>query len=123
MRYKGNVINLAADIEQEKSDIQEAIVTNQKISSDWEESDTEFHAQLISKDNGVTYTGSFGYPELNRNCTMKAKKYTANNGEILLWITWEDQESGNGGIDIIRLKPETPAKPTKPKTKAKKKPS
>lgn len=130
MRYKGNLLDFDDDLDESNVPIQEAVINDKKISLDWEEGDSQFHALLNSIDGGIVYSGTYGEPTPSDSYKMQAKRFVANNGEIILWATWENESRGTGGISVFRLKPEAPAKPeasakpkTKTKPKTKKKPS
>jgi len=85
------------------SDVQEAVVTNSRIVIDWDEDDDHFHAILHSEDGGTTYKGNFGSPEPDSKWVIGATRFTANNGEVLLWLDWDQKDRGVGGQNIVHL--------------------
>lgn len=61
MRYAGVVTDLEEDLEDGDAEVREAVVTDTRISLDWDEEHQSFHMQLTSTD-GVTFQGHYGSP-------------------------------------------------------------
>lgn len=83
--------------------LKDAVVTNARIAIDWIEGEEWLHALLTSEDGGTLYKGNFGSPKPEKGCEMEAIRFTAKNGELLLWVTWKREDRGVGGSSIIHL--------------------
>jgi hypothetical protein len=85
--------------------VDDAIVTNKKISLDWEDDGYKYNAILTSED-GTQYCGTFGSPRPMPKNTMKARRYKSTNGDELLWMTWYSDETKNESTCIVHLSAE-----------------
>lgn len=84
-------------------DIQDAIVTKDRIALDWEENGDMFHALLHSTDGGYNYQGHFGERLLDTNCVIEAWRFRSVAGDELLWVTWHRKDTGFGGTSLVHL--------------------
>jgi len=104
MKFAGTITELELDLEDYHHDIDQAVVTKNRIAMDWEEDGEKFHAVLTSTD-GVNYEGNFGLTELDKKWKMDAAKYTAADKDVLLLLKWIQTDSGDEGSCIVILEP------------------
>lgn len=90
------------NLDEYDSRVTDAVITNSKISFDWDE-DEGFHATMQSSDGGITYHGTFGSPTPEAGCVIEGTRFQAKNGEILLWLRWYREDTGNEGSCIVHL--------------------
>ena len=104
MKYLGAMTELENDFDEGEFDVSDAIISKTKASLEWEEDGLQYHALLSSAD-GVHYYGRFGVERLNDEWTIQAIKYTADDGGVLLYAKWAENETGNGGCCFFELEP------------------
>ena len=79
--------------------IRECVLTNEKLTMDWEEEGDKYHARLFSSD-GIVYRGTFGVPMLNEDCRMEAVRHQFNENTVLL-ATWSRKDTRSGLISSL----------------------
>lgn len=84
--------------------VDEAVVTPDRIAFDWEEDYDKYVASLNSTD-GFEYSGDYGVAGFPRTGKMKAWLYRAQSGDLLLWMTWTNDENGIAENYLISLTP------------------
>jgi len=84
-------------------EITDAVITDKRISFDWDEDGYKYNAILNSHDGGTTYIGAFGSPRPENGCHIEAKRFRAKSGEELLWLKWNREDTGNEGVSILHL--------------------
>ena len=102
MRLTGKMYDVDG-LDEAASDIEESVITSSRIALDWDEDNERFHAVLHSKDGGITYQGNFGSPEPEAKWVMEAIRFTATNGQVLLWLKWHQKDRAVGGANIVHL--------------------
>ena len=85
--------------------VDDAIVTNSRMSLDWEEDGYKYNAVLKSED-GAQYHGTFGSPGPMPKNTIEARRFKSTNGDELLWMKWYSDDSNNEGTCIVHLSAE-----------------
>ncbi|MCE3014797.1 MAG: hypothetical protein ACK56W_18220 [Pirellula sp.] len=83
--------------------ITEAVMTDKRISMDWEESGYVYNAIMNSEDGGTYYVGTFGSPRPESSCHIEARRFRAKSGEELLWLKWNREDTGYEGVAIVHL--------------------
>src|SRR5437879_5674325 len=81
-----------------------ALFTKSAVSIDYEESDgTPVHIEASSRD-GITYSGSWGYPSPDPTHPVELQAFESKkNNEVVLIGTWENKKDHRQGIYIFRL--------------------
>lgn len=102
MRLSGQMYEVEG-MDEYEGDVQDAVVTNERIAMDWEEDGEALHAVLHSTDGGYSYKGTFGEPVLDPNCLMEAWRFKSLAGDELLWATWYRKDTGFGGTSFFHL--------------------
>ncbi len=105
MKWNGTITELGFDLDECDFDVDEAVVTRNRISIDWKEDDLVCHVVLKSSDGGETFAGNYGTPVPKKEWFMEAKKYTAADKSILLLSKWYQTDNGREGSCIIELFP------------------
>ena len=85
-------------------EVESAVVTETKLSVDWQESGETGHLHATSSD-GVNYGGNYGYPRSDPLRIASLKRYDSKNGEILFIGTWHNKNYGQEGTWFFTLKP------------------
>ena len=83
-------------------EITDAVVTDKRISLDWEQDGFMYNAIMNSED-GTNYVGAFGSPRPENGCHMEARRFKAKSGEELLWLKWNRKDTGYEGVSIVHL--------------------
>jgi hypothetical protein len=102
MRLTGQMFEVEG-LDEFSSDVTEAVVTNSKISFDWDEDGEFMHAELHSTDGGTEYKGHFGSPRPEKGCVMEATRFQSKDGGVLLWLKWHRKDTGFEGDSILYL--------------------
>lgn len=83
--------------------IPEAVVTDTRISLDWEENGYRYNAILESSDGGNYYSGHYGSPGPEKVAFIEASRFTSKSGQELLWLYWCREDTGYEGRSIVHL--------------------
>ncbi len=84
--------------------ITDAVVTDDRVSLDWEEANWTGHLEATSTD-GQTYVGTYGYPRLDSDYHVEFTLFRANAGAKLLFGRWWGKDGE--GQWLIHLLPES----------------
>jgi hypothetical protein len=105
MKMKGTVYDLYSGAVLINK-VTDAIVTSEKIAIDWVQSDDgqECGLTTTSTDSGLTWKGTWTYPESQPPCTVELTQYVAKNGSIILSGPWT-RDDGHIGEFVIYLSP------------------
>lgn len=104
-RYQGQMTNLA-DEGQGRYPVSEAVLTETELQIDWIEDGQRSHLRATSSD-GISYSGTFGYPQLDEQREVDAKRYEAQDGSVLLLARWLDGIADQDNWSVIELRRES----------------
>ncbi len=82
--------------------VTDAIVTQHRISIDWQNDKVGAHLDAASQD-GVHFQGHYGYPDKNPEFEFELTLFKAGD-EHLLFGTWCEHDSGDEGVWVFRIK-------------------
>lgn len=102
MKYTGCMTELGIEIDNYDFNVEDAIVTRDKIAIDWRENEVLHHAVLRSRD-GVNYIGNFGAKVPKTEWKIQGKKYTASDKSMVLFLRWTQEDFGRAGWVVVEL--------------------
>ena len=82
--------------------VSDAVITDQKLSADWDEAGECGHLEATSTD-GIMFTGHYGYPSLDLRRSTLLKRYRSADGDTLFIGPWQNANNGREGTWFIVL--------------------
>lgn len=105
MRYtQGDVLNSLDAPDEPDWEIEEAIVTDERVAIDWTE-DEEQWVLIAHSTDGTEYKGSYGIDKPEYGCEITLWRYEAKSGHVLLLGQYRDRQDGSGGWCMFELHP------------------
>ena len=91
------------DFNEYNYEVDEAVVTKNRIAIDWREDGIPFHFVGQSNDGGNTYVGNYGSPQPDKKWNMEISRFTAADGRVLLIARWHQTDNGREGSSAFEL--------------------
>ena len=105
MNYSGVVFE-KMNFWQPDHQVEQALVTEDRMLLNWRENGILFSSRLVSTDGGCTYEGVFGAPVPMEDWEIKAFRYSAPNADAVLLVQWQQHDHGLEGCCVVRLTPQ-----------------
>jgi hypothetical protein len=104
MKYTGCMTELGIEIDHFNFEVEDAVVTRDRIAMDWQENEVRHHAVLKSND-GTNFIGNFGAAVPKTEWKIQGKKYTAADKSMVLLLRWTQEDFGRAGWVVVELDP------------------
>jgi|AMFO01.1.fsa_nt_gi hypothetical protein len=103
MRYGGQITEV--DAEDFDYEIDEAILTDERVAIDWKEEGEHFHLLAQSRDGGRTYQGHFGAPRPDPDNEVRLTRLDTFDNVPRLFAHWVVHSDGNEFRSLINFEP------------------
>jgi hypothetical protein len=82
--------------------VEEAIVTPERVALDWLENGVRYHLLAYSHDGGLTYQGNYGMFRPEEDWVVELTGYTAIDGSAVLFGEWHEKGCSRAGSRLFR---------------------